>query len=307
MYDIIIIGAGPAGLTAAIYASRAEKRVLLIEKETFGGQITHSPRVENYPGFESLSGSDLGGKLFEHAAALGADIELDAVTGIRQAENGALAVLCESGCSHEGRTVIIATGSRHRDLGVEGEEKFIGEGISYCAVCDGAFYKGKHVAVIGGGNSALQEVVLLSETCAHVTVVQNLAFLTGEEALQNILRGRENVDFIFSATVDAILGDDTFAGITIRDAETGETRDLSVDGIFVCIGQVPENGPFADVVTLNDYGYITADESCRPASAIPGVFVAGDCRTKAVRQVTTATADGAVAALAACRYVDGMK
>ncbi len=305
MYDIIIIGAGPAGLTAAIYARRAEKSVLLIEKETFGGQITHSPRVENYPGFETLSGSDLGGKLFEHALALGTEIELDTVTGIRSAEDG-LEVLCESGI-HIGKSAIIATGSRHRDLGVAGEERFVGEGISYCAVCDGAFYKGKHVAVIGGGNTALQEAVLLSETCAQVTVVQNLAFLTGEESLQKILRMRTNVDFIYNATVDALLGSNEFAGIVIRDSVSGETRDLHVDGIFVCIGQIPENGAFADVVTLNDYGYVIADEACRPASTLPGVFVAGDCRTKTVRQVTTATADGAVAALAACRYVDGLK
>lgn len=305
MYDIIIVGAGPAGLTAALYARRAEKRVLVIEKETFGGQITHSPRVENYPGFESLSGSELGGKLFDHALALGADIELDTVTGIREADGG-IEVLCEGG-AHTAKSVIIATGSRHRNLGLEGEERFVGEGISYCAVCDGAFYKGKTVAVIGGGNSALQEAVLLSESCAHVTIVQNLGFLTGEEALQNILRGRSNVDFIFNATVEALLGDTEFAGITVRDAETGATRDLNVDGIFVCIGQVPENGAFADVVTLNDRGYVVADEACLPTSTLPGVFVAGDCRTKAIRQVTTATADGAVAALAACRYLDGLK
>ena len=305
MYDIIIIGAGPAGLTAALYARRAEKRVLVIEKETFGGQITHSPRVENYPGFESLSGSELGGKLFDHALALGAEIELDTVMGIRAAEGG-IEVLCE-GSTHLGASVIIATGSRHRNLGIEGEERFVGEGISYCAVCDGAFYKDKTVAVIGGGNSALQEAVLLSESCAHVTVVQNLGFLTGEESLQNILRSRNNVDFVLNATVDALLGEDTFAGITIRDAVSGETRDLAVDGIFVCIGQVPENDAFAGVVTLNDRGYVVADEACLPTSTIPGVFVAGDCRTKAIRQVTTATADGAVAALAACRYLDGLK
>ena len=305
MYDIIIIGAGPAGLTAALYARRAEKRVLVVEKETFGGQITHSPRVENYPGFESLSGSELGGKLFDHALALGAEIELDTVTGIRAAEGG-IEVICEGG-THLGASVIIATGSRHRNLGVEGEERFVGEGISYCAVCDGAFYKDKTVAVIGGGNSALQEAVLLSESCTHVTVVQNLGFLTGEESLQNILRSRDNVDFILNATVDAILGEDTFAGITIRDANTGATRDLTVDGMFVCIGQVPENDAFADVVTLNDRGYVVADEACLPTSTLPGVFVAGDCRTKAIRQVTTATADGAVAALAACRYLEGLK
>ncbi len=307
MYDIIIIGAGPAGLTAALYARRAEKSVLLIEKETFGGQITHSPRVENYPGFESLSGSELGEKLLGQVLAQGAEIELDTVTGIRAIDDGALSVSCETGAAFEGRSVIIATGSRHRDLGVEGEERFVGEGISYCAICDGAFYKGKTVAVIGGGNTALQEAVLLSESCAHVTVVQNLPFLTGEESLQKILRGRDNVDFIYSVTVSAILGEDTFRGIRIRNADTGEERELFTDGMFVCIGQIPANEAFADVVTLNDYGYVLADETCLPTSTLPGIFVAGDCRQKSVRQVTTATADGAVAALAACRHVDGLK
>jgi len=304
MYDIIIVGAGPAGLTAALYARRAEKKVLLIEKETFGGQITHSPRVENYPGFISMSGSELGEKLFEQVLAQGADIELDTVTGM-SGEAGHLTVTCEGG-THEGKTVIIATGSRHRDLGVDGEEKFVGEGISYCAVCDGAFYKGRTVAVIGGGNSALQEAVLLSEGCTHVTVVQNLPYLTGEPSLQNILAKRENVSFLYSTTVSAVLGEDTFGGLLLKNAETGEETVLNVDGVFVCIGQVPANQAFADVVTLNDYGYVTAGENCLPESTLPGVFVAGDCRTKSIRQVTTATADGAVAALAACRYLDSL-
>ena len=305
MYDIIIVGAGPAGLTAAIYARRAEKNVLLIEKSTFGGQITHSPRVENYPGFVSLSGSELGEKLFEQAMALGTDIELDTVTGI-SGEAGHLTVTCEGGSTFEGKTAIIATGSRHRDLGLENEEKFVGEGISYCAVCDGAFYKGKTVAVIGGGNSALQEAVLLSEGCTHVTVVQNLPYLTGEPSLQNILAGRDNVSFIYSTVVAGILGSDTFEGLRLRNVDTNEETALTVDGTFVCIGQIPENAAFADVVKLNDYGYVAAGEDCRPETAIPGVFVAGDCRTKSIRQVTTATADGAVAALAACRYLDAL-
>ena len=302
MYDIIIIGAGPAGMTAALYARRAEKSVLLIEKETFGGQITHSPRVENYPGFVSLSGSELGEKLFEQVLAQGTDIELDTVTGI-SGEAGRITVTCENS-SHEGRAIVIATGSRHRDLGVEGEEKFVGEGISYCAVCDGAFYKGRTVAVIGGGNSALQEAVLLSEGCTHVTVVQNLPYLTGEPSLQNILAGRSNVSFLYSTVVSAVLGGDTFEGLLLRNVDTGEETILNVDGTFVCIGQIPANGAFANVVKLNDYGYVDAGENCLPETAIPGVFVAGDCRTKAIRQVTTATADGAVAALAACRYLD---
>ena len=304
MYDIIIIGAGPAGLTAALYARRAEKSVLLIEKETFGGQITHSPRVENYPGFISMSGSELGEKLFEQVLAQGAEIELDTVTGI-DGEAGRLTVTCEGG-THEAGAVIIATGSRHRDLGVANEEKFVGEGISYCAVCDGAFYKDRTVAVIGGGNSALQEAVLLSEGCAHVTVVQNLPYLTGEPSLQNILAKRSNVSFIYSTVVAAILGEDRFEGLLLRNTETGEETTLPVDGTFVCIGQVPENQAFANVVKLNEYGYVSASENCLPESTLPGVFAAGDCRTKAIRQVTTATADGAVAALAACRYLDSL-
>ena len=304
MYDIIIIGAGPAGLTAALYARRAEKSVLLIEKETFGGQITHSPRVENYPGFISMSGSELGEKLFEQVLSQGAEIELDTVTGI-SGKAGVLTVTCENSV-HEGKAVIIATGSRHRNLGIENEEKFVGEGISYCAVCDGAFYKDKSVAVIGGGNSALQEAVLLSESCTHVTVIQNLPYLTGEPSLQNILAKRENVSFIYSTVVSGILGDNIFEGLLLRNTETGEETSLTVDGTFVCIGQVPENAAFANVVTLNDYGYVTAGENCLPESTLPGIFVAGDCRTKSIRQVTTATADGAVSALAACRYLDSL-
>ena len=302
MYDIIIVGAGPAGLTAALYARRAEKSVLLIEKETFGGQITHSPRVENYPGFISMSGAELGEKLLEQVIALGAEIELDTVTAIG-GEAGRLTVTCEGGV-FEGRSVIIATGSRHRDLGVPNEERFVGEGISYCAVCDGAFYKGKTVAVIGGGNSALQEAVLLSEGCSHVTVVQNLPYLTGEPSLQSILAGRDNVSFLYSTVVAAVLGGDGFEGLLLRNTDSGEEFTLAVDGTFVCIGQIPANQPFAEVVTLDDRGYVAASEDCLPVSALPGVFVAGDCRTKAIRQVTTATADGAVAALAACRYLD---
>lgn len=303
MYDIVIVGAGPAGLTAALYARRAEKSVLLIEKECFGGQITHSPRVENYPGFISLSGAELGDKLFEHATAAGADIELDTVVGI-EGERGNLTVRTEGG-EFKAKTVIIATGSKHRTLGLEGEERYTGEGISYCAVCDGAFYKDKTVAIIGGGNSALQEAVLLSESCKKVYVVQNLAFLTGEASLAEILKKRQNVEFIFSSVVDGIIGDGEFKGVYLKN-DKGEKSELLVDGMFVAIGQVPENEAFSDVVELNSYGYVEAGEDCLPKTKIPGIFVAGDCRTKAIRQVSTASADGAVAALTACRFIDAL-
>ena len=305
MYDIIIIGAGPAGMTAALYARRAEKSVLLIEKSSFGGQITHSPRVENYPGFLAMSGNEFAEKLLDQVTTHGADIEFDEVTAVTPYDN--YYTVATSSGEFFGKSVIIATGSKHRSLGIEREEDFVGEGVSYCAVCDGAFYKGKTVAIIGGGNTALQEAVLLSEGCKKVYVVQNLDFLTGEGALQVAISKRENVEVILSSVVTELIGDSEITGIMIRDEKSGVESELSLDGIFVAIGQKPENEPFKNVVELDSYGYITAGENCLPTTAYSGIFVAGDCRTKAVRQVTTASADGAVAALAACRYVDSLK
>ncbi len=304
MYDITVIGAGPAGLTAALYARRAEKSVLLIEKATFGGQITHSPRVENYPGFLAMSGNEFAEKLLEQVTAQGADIEFDEVTAVKKTDGGFTVVTSEN--SFETKSVILATGSKHRTLGINREEDFVGEGVSYCAVCDGAFYKGKTVAIIGGGNTALQEAVLLSDGCKKVYVVQNLAFLTGEGALQANVEKRENVEVILSSVVTELVGESEIRGIKIINTENGEESELTLDGIFVAIGQKPENEPFADLVKLNEYGYIAAGEDCLPDAEYDGIFVAGDCRTKSVRQVTTATADGAVAALAACRYVDSL-
>lgn len=297
MYDIIIIGAGPAGLTAAIYARRAEKTALVIEKDTFGGQITSSPKVENYPGFKEVSGNELADRLIDQTLSLGASIELDRVTKI-EGTFGDFTVICENK-SYKSRTVIIAAGSHHRKLGIEGEERLTGAGVSYCAVCDGAFFHGQRVAVIGGGNSALVDAVLLSEGCEKVYIVQNLAFLTGETRLQRILEARPNVEIIYSSQVSRIVGGDTLRSVEIINSETGEERALMVEGMFVAIGQKPENEPFADVVSLDERGYIRGGEDCIPDGAPDGIFVAGDCRTKTVRQVTTATADGASAALAA--------
>ena len=305
MYDIIIIGAGPAGLCAALYARRAEKSVLLIEKSTFGGQITNSPRVENYPGFISMSGNELAEKLLDQVMTHGAEIELAEVKKLEKLDTGYLVITDDS--SFEAKSVIIATGSRHRPLGIEREDEFIGGGVSYCAVCDGAFYKDKTVAIIGGGNTALQEAVLLSDGCKKVYVVQNLAYFTGEESLLRVVETRGNVELITSSVVTELVGVGSIEGIKIIDVETGVERQLTLDGIFVAIGQIPENEPFADVVALDERGYITAAEDCLPDTKYEGIFVAGDCRTKSVRQVTTATADGAVAALAACRYVDSLK
>ena len=299
MKDIIIIGAGPAGLTAAIYALRAKKSVLLIEKAAMGGQMTFSPLIENYPGMLALSGNELADKMVEHALSLGADVELDEVTGIE--DRGDVKVVKALGGEYEAKAVIVATGAKHRHLGVEREEELTGRGVSYCAVCDGAFFAGQDVVLAGGGNSAMQEALLLSETCKSVTMIQNLAFLTGEETLKEKLAAKENTSVIYEGGVTCIEGGDALAGVTIKNTATGETRTIPADGLFVAIGLLPDTGAFEGTIDLNEYGYIAADERC--LTNVPGVFTAGDCRTKAVRQVSTAAADGAVAALAAVRYI----
>lgn len=298
MYDIIIIGAGPAGLTAAIYGRRAEKSVLVIEKGGFGGQVTFSPKIENYPGFNELTGAELADKMVEHAISLGAEFELETVTEIRNGE--IKEVITENG-TFTAKTVIIATGAAHRHLGVAGEENYIGNGISFCAVCDGAFYAGQDVTVIGGGNSALQEAILLSATSKKVTIIQNLPTLTGEEALQKILREKENVEIICSSVVSGFEGEDALTGIRITNTDTNTESTVPCDGCFVAIGLIPATDFIKDTVTLNAYGYIDAGESCK--TNLDGIFVAGDCRSKEIRQITTATADGATAALAAIKYI----
>lgn len=300
MYDIIIIGGGPAGLTAALYACRANKKTLVIEKETFGGQITFSPKVENIPGFISLTGNEFAEKLVEQVLEQGADVESCEAIEIRDGE--IKTVVTDDG-EYQGKSVIIATGAKHRMLGIDGEERFVGEGISFCAVCDGAFYKNKTVAVVGGGNSALQEAILLSDTAKKVYVVQNLDFFTGEKKLVEQLEQLDNVEIILGVTVDSFVGDNELEGIVIKNS-AGETRKLELDGLFVAIGLIPQNEAFKNVVKLDGRGYAEVDESCETETK--GIFVAGDCRTKKIRQVSTAAADGAIAALAACDYVDGL-
>lgn len=299
MYDIIIIGGGPAGLTAALYACRANKSVLVIEKASFGGQITYSPRVENIPGFLDVTGNEFAEKLVEQVLAQNAEVECAQVLKIT--DNGEFkTVLTDSG-EFTSKAVIVATGAKHRLLGLEREEEFIGEGISFCAVCDGAFYENKTVAVIGGGNSALQEAILLSDLAQKVYVVQNLDFFTGEEKLVNQLKSKDNVEIILGTVVESILGNEEFEGIVIRNS-SNETSELKLDGMFVAIGLVPQNEEFSDLINLDERGYVAAGEDCRTSAN--GIFVAGDCRTKSIRQVTTAVGDGAVAALAACEYID---
>ena len=301
MYDILIVGGGPGGLTAAIYTLRAGKSVLVIEKNSFGGQIAFSPKVENIPGTIEISGAAFAEQFTDQAMNLGADVELENVIKAEKVD-GIFRLETEEGSTFEGKSLILALGVKHRTLGLPGEEDLIGHGISFCAVCDGAFYTNQEVAMIGGGNSALQEALLLSEVCKKVTVVQNLADFTGEKKLAEALLARDNVEVHFSTVVDRYRTENgKFTGLDLKK-DSGETFSISCDGAFLAVGLEPQNGPFADLADLNAWGYFDSAEDC--TTKTPGLFVAGDCRSKRIRQVVTASADCAVAAMAACNYLD---
>ena len=302
MYDIIIVGGGPAGLTAALYALRAGKTALIIEKNAFGGQITWSPKVENFPTIESISGTELADRLMEQTMNQGAEMELDEVTAI-ELDGDVKRVKTEFGGEFEAKTVIIATGARPRMLGVEREAELVGSGVCFCAVCDGAFYKGRPVAVNGGGNSALQDAMLLSDTCSRVYLVHRRDSFRGEAKLVEALREKENVEFVLNSSITALHGETGLTGITVTD-KMGNERKIAVDGLFVAIGHAPDNGIFAGLIDLDAGGYADSGEDCMTKTS--GVFVAGDCRKKSVRQLTTAAADGSAAALAACSYIDSL-
>ncbi len=302
MYDIIVVGGGPAGLTAALYALRAGKSVLVIEKSTFGGQITWSPKVENYPAIPSVSGTELGDRLMAQAEAQGAEFELDEVISV-ELDGDVKRVKTDFGGEFEAKALIIAVGAKPRMLGLEREEELVGNGVCFCAVCDGAFYKNRPVAVSGGGNSALQDAVLLSDTCSKVYLIHRRATFRGEAKLVETLRSKNNVEFVLESSVTALHGDNELSGIRVTNKD-GASRDISVDGLFVAVGHAPDNSVFAQLMELDEAGYAAADESC--LTKTHGVFVAGDCRRKAVRQLTTAAADGSAAALAACSYIDNM-
>ena len=304
MIDVIIVGGGPAGMTAALYALRNGKSALVIEKTGFGGQITHSPKVENYPGTLSMSGNEFAERTLEQILAQGAEIEFETVVSVEDQGDHKI-VRTEEGSVYEGRTVILATGVKHRMLGLEGEDDLVGEGISFCAVCDGDFYADRTVCVAGGGNSALQEAILLAEKCKEVIMLQDLEFFTGEARLQDVLFTKPNVRAITDVKFNRLItSDGNLTGVEIAGRTSGEVQEIGCDGLFGAIGLIPENEPFADLADLNSYGYFASDEQC--LTKTPGIFVAGDCRSKFIRQLTTASADGAVAALAACRYINGL-
>lgn len=304
MTDIIIIGAGPAGLTAALYAARAGKSVLVLEKESVGGQIIYSPMVDNYPAAPHISGNEFAQRLSQQVLALNADLETEEVLSVEPFKGG-FRVQTDFG-EHESRAVILATGVKHRRLGLPGEDELTGMGVSYCAICDGAFFNGRDVAVVGGGDTALQDALFLANGCRRVTVIHRRDELRGEARLAALLRDRANVRFLLSHTVEALCqSKGELTGLTLRDLKSGATVDFKTDGLFVAVGQEPQSAIFAGLGLTDQDGYFQAGEDGQ--TPIPGLLTAGDCRKKSVRQLTTAVGDGAVAGLAASRYIDSLR
>lgn len=300
MYDVIVIGAGTAGMTAGIYARRAGKTVLIIEEKNYGGQIINTPEVENYPGISKVSGFTFANNLYNQTRELGAEFKFEEVIKIQN--NSGYKVVVTNKTKYQGKTVIIATGAKNRPLGVNNEDKLTGAGVSYCATCDGAFFRGKDVAVVGGGNTALEDALFLSDYCNLVYVVHRRNEFRGEKGLTDILKEKGNVKFVFDSVVKSIKGEQSVEGLEILNVKKNTLSEIKVQGAFIAIGQMPDNEKFSDMVELDGKGYIKADETC--TTNTKGVFVAGDCRTKQVRQLTTAASDGAVAALAACSYIN---
>lgn len=298
VYDIAIIGSGMAGMTACLYALRNNKHVLILEKESVGGQIAESPRVENYPTQKSISGSELADKLFEQIDSLGAKLEVEEVVALEK--QGDIFNVVGQYNNYQARSVIIATGCRHRPLGLANEDKFVGKGVYYCAICDGPFFSGEEVSLIGDANSALQYALLLSGICKKVHMFTLFDHFFGEKSLQEAVLQASNIEITNNVKAVKLEGKDNLESITFKK-EDGSTFVHKTKAVFVAIGQVPYNEPFKELVELDKNGYIIAGEDCKTKT--PGLFVAGDCRTKALRQVTTAMSDGAVATMEAVNYL----
>lgn len=300
MHDIIIVGAGTAGLSAAIYGLRAGKSVLVLEQASYGGQIINTPEIENYPAIQKISGFEFATNLYNQAKNLGAEFAFEKVEGIE--DKGQFKEVKTKDKSYEGKTVILATGAKNRSLGVEKEEELVGKGISYCATCDGMFYRGKVVAVNGGGNTAVEDATFLSDYVQKVYVIHRRDEFRADKAEVDRLVAKPNVELVLNSTVKRLESDASgLTGVVVANKD-GEERTLKVDGLFVAIGQAPDNQAFSDLVELDGKGYISAGEST--LTKTPGIFTAGDCRTKAIRQLATAASDGAVAGLAAVSYIN---
>lgn len=300
MYDLVIIGAGTAGLSSAIYGLRAGKSVLVLEASTYGGQIINTPEIENYPAIQKISGFEFATNLYNQAKGLGAEIRIEKALSIE--EDGKYKLVKTKDNAYQAKSVILATGAKNRNLGIEKEEALVGRGVSYCATCDGMFYRGKVVAVNGGGNTAVEDATFLSEYVEKVYLIHRREEFRADKAELDRLVAKPNVELVLNSTIKELKSDDSgLCGLLLSDKE-GKEREIKVDGLFVAIGQAPDNGAFSNLVDLDAKGYIDAGEDT--LTRTKGIFTAGDCRTKTVRQLTTAASDGAVAALAAVNYIN---
>lgn len=302
MYDIIVVGGGPAGMTAAIYARRAARSVLVLEAVSCGGQIINTPDIENYPVEAHISGFDFSNRVYEQAKGLGAEFVFEKAVEIRD-EDGVKTVVTPKN-AYQAKAVILATGSENRKLGLEDEGRLVGRGVSYCATCDGNFYRNKVVAVVGGGNTALEDALYLCDLAQKVYIIHRRDSFRGEETTVSRLKERDNVEFVYNATVTRLIAEKRLKAIEVTDKLDGSVRTIDVNGLFIAVGRVPENQNFASLVQLDEAGYAVAGEDCHTAA--PGIFVAGDNRTKALRQLVTATADGAMAATEAVKYIGSL-
>lgn len=300
IYDVIIIGAGPAGMTSAIYASRANLSVLMIEKKYPGGQMLSTGEIENYTGYEEISGPELSEKMFEHSKKFGTEFAFGEITDIKVENN--LKILTAGEKTFKAKTVIIATGTEARLLGIPGEQEFASRGVSYCAVCDGAFFRNKNVVVIGGGDSAIEEALYLSNLVSKVTIVHRRDELRAQKILQNRAFEKANIEFLWDSVPIEIKGERKVNSISIKNVKTEDITEISADGIFIYIGMNPQTSIFENLDILDEYGYIPTDDHL--ATKIPGIFVAGDVRQKEIRQVVTAASDGAIAAQSAYKYIE---
>ncbi|PFP30014.1 thioredoxin-disulfide reductase [Bacillus sp. AFS073361] len=304
IYDVIIAGAGPAGMTAAVYTSRANLSTLMIERGMPGGQMANTEDVENYPGFESILGPDLSTKMFEHAKKFGAEYAYGDIKEIQ--DHGDYKLVVAGSKQYKAYAVIITTGAEYKKIGVPGEKELGGRGVSYCAVCDGAFFKGKELFVIGGGDSAVEEGVYLTRFASKVTIVHRRNELRAQKILQDRAFANEKVDFIWNHTIKAINDKDGKVGsVTLVSTENGEEQVLPADGVFIYIGMVPLSKPFASLGITNDNGYIETND--RMETRVPGIYAAGDIREKTLRQIVTATGDGSIAAQSAQHYIEELK
>ncbi len=304
MYDLIIVGAGPAGLAAAVYAARAELKFIVLEKEMMsGGQIINTYEVDNYPGLFHMGGFDLAMKFREHADALGASFVTGEVEKIVSSSEGKK-VICKDGAEYETKTVILAGGARHRKLEVPGEDKLTGSGVSYCATCDGAFFRGKEVAVVGGGDVAVEDALFLARLCKKVYVIHRRDSFRAAKTLVSRLNSTENIEIIYDSVVKEIQGNFKVETLLLENKKTKEERTVALDGIFIAVGMLPETQAYRELVELDDSGYIIADET--GVTSDSAVFAAGDIRTKALRQVVTAASDGANAVQSVERYLANM-